>query len=930
MTDSFPERFELFARTRERMSSALIVALRLLWPQVIADLYDAERAADSARRIQAMRAAALRLEREQADRIGRIAPWLNERTIGCLELAGQIDMPTDGAQAWALVGNEELETRIAAAHLARQIRRESREFHLQYAGRIASLTQRHWPLDELMPLGASALAMAVFTAFDDLSDDAATREVVRHAIRTRAPVPLAGVLRDAEAYLVLHGVAPWPEDARQAPRIVEPAGSAPPPEPSSHEPSSPEPDWTSDRLPDRTPDRLLDRMPDQLQDRTSDLPPDQTREPVGAAGRGTASADMRTPTAAGRDAVGRDDAAARTPLRVLTRAQWSAVDALERSVQGFEQDVASVRRLGSSPLAGGEASRLGVLPTLQKVDDIDRDAVAFAHSVGLTPYSREARHALFDKLRERMRESGMAPAQIAELDVVVAMFDYVLDERRLPASARPLVWRLQQPVMALSLLDPGYLADEPRSLRRLVENFGAIAVGYSEDLVKDGELYRRLETVVRAMEIIASGLQVRSAVIARQVEREYQRASNSVSKLVNRVVNERSSLEASPGRRNRRDLRHRPGREREREVTEQVRRLLTERVADSGAPDSVNAFLQSVWLRHLRTTILRDGESSAPFRRSLGVVDDLLWTLESGNRSHSRSEFANRIPSLIKLLNVGIREVDAKDAEYKAFFDELFLIHLRRMRDRGGDGRQRAPVDTGPVPAEMAATATGILLPASTALPGASVDVWGGARLAAEPSGERAFADPAASVTRAAQTRVATAAPTAPGSLIEPGLELDDLVPDPLPAGSPPSAEPITGVPLTGVPITGVPVAVSPATAAELAPRPAGRAAEARHGVTEVSDRHLFEVLNSLDLSDAPLVSARVDMPPEQAVATLRRGMWIEVRSSDGSTNEAKVAWINPRRTVVLLVRHPDRKALSLRLSELKIRFERGHAYRLR
>ncbi|MFT4100633.1 MAG: DUF1631 family protein [Burkholderiaceae bacterium] len=545
-----------------------------------------------------------------------------------------------------------------------------------------------------------------------------------------------------------------------------------------------------------------------------------------------------------------------------------------------------------------------MLPTLQKVDDIDRDAVAFAHSVGLAPYSREARHALFDKVRERMRESGVAPAQIAELDVVVAMFDYVLDERRLPVPARPLVWRLQQPVMALSLLDPGYLADDPRSLRRLVENFGAIAIGYSEDLVKDGELYRRLETVVRAMEIIASGLQLRSAVIARQVEREYQRASSSVSKLVNRVVNERSSLEAAPGRRNRRDLRRRPGREREREVTERVRQLLAARVAGSGAPDSVSGFLQSIWLRHLRTTILRDGEGSAPFQRSLGVVDDLLWTLDSGSRSHSRGELANRIPSLIKLLNVGIREVDAKDTEYKAFFDELFLIHLRRMRDRGDDRHRRASADAGLASATMTTTATGILLPAATALPAASVDARG-------EGGDSLVVDP---------DRLDE------GPRGAPFVEVDDLLLDPLPAESLLPAE----SPQPAPPMPDRPIAVSPAIATALVPRTSGLAIDAGPGGAEPADHRLLDVLNSLDLSDAPLVSARVDARPEQAVAMLRRGAWIEIRSGDGRFSEAKVAWINPRRTVVLLVRHPDRKALSLRMSELKTRFDRGHAHLLR
>ena len=41
--------------------------------------------------------------------------------------------------------------------------------------------------------------------------------------------------------------------------------------------------------------------------------------------------------------------------------------------------------------------------------------------------------------------------------------------------------------MALALLDPAYLGDEPRSLRRLVEHFGAISVAFSDDLTRGSE-----------------------------------------------------------------------------------------------------------------------------------------------------------------------------------------------------------------------------------------------------------------------------------------------------------------------------------------------------------------------------------------------------------------------------------------------------------
>src|SRR5690606_11798838 len=322
----------------------------------------------------------------------------------------------------------------------------------------------------------------------------------------------------------------------------------------------------------------------------------------------------------------------------------------------------------------------------------ERDAVAFAHSIGEVPYSRNSRSRYFANVRKRLAEASATPAQLAVVDVVAAMFDYVVDDRRLPQAAHPLVWRLQQPALALALLDPGYLGDEPRSLRRLVENFGAIANAFADDLTRGSELYRRMETVVRAVEIVTSALQTRSAVMSRQVELAYTRAAGHVSQLIERIVRERSALESTPGRRNRRDYTRRPNRGQEREVTERIERLLEERLARHSVPESVQEFLRTVWVRHLRTAVLRDGEDSGEFRVALQVVDDLLWSLDDKGAGHvSRRELVQRIPPLIQVLTQGLRAIGAKEEEHRGFFDELFLIHLRRLQRRDRSGTVSGP-----------------------------------------------------------------------------------------------------------------------------------------------------------------------------------------------------------------------------------------------
>jgi hypothetical protein len=530
-----------------------------------------------------------------------------------------------------------------------------------------------------------------------------------------------------------------------------------------------------------------------------------------------------------------------------------------RALDASQHAADAARLLGSSSLAAAGPLPLPALPTLQPVVELERDALAFAHAIGVPPHSRQARERFFANARARLREVGMPAPQLAVVDVVAALFDYLIDDHRLPDGARAMLWRLQQPALALALMDPGYLGDEPRSLRRLLENLGALVTAYGDQLERGGELHRRLETVVRAVEIVAGALQSRAFVLSREVEREYARAARNVTQLVERLQRDAAARQPrAPAGRNRRDYRRRPSPQREQELTVRLSVMIGERLERHQVPGSVREFLLTVWLRQLRTTALRDGEESGQFKVALQVVDDLLWTLDPASRSADRREFAARIPPLIRLLTEGVREVGMASEELKPFLDELFLVHLRRMQ---GDGRER--------PRQASTSAPAPAAPGSSAPPTAPASP-------APPVSAPPVSDP----------------PTPPPPTLTDRRAPDDRLPP-----------------------------IRPARRREDRQRPvaagdADRTAQAR----------LQQVLSSLDLADLPTQPAVVPDAGADPVSRLRRGDWLRLIEPDRSDAYAKVAWINESRTVLLLVRHPDRRAQSMRSAELAGRFARGEA----
>lgn len=788
---------EIFASVRAESVRAVQEGLRARLADLAASLVQASGAARSDRESQVLHAAAAMLRVDPQRRIARVGERFQHLVEVLLEAARQ-DGEAARADALVLLDEQTLEAQLVAQPLAQALSVDGAPGYQTWSALVRRISPNPWNDDVLNPLGARVLAQALVAGIDDLLDVPVVRSFLAEWLRTDCAPFLSAMIVAGNQHLEALGVRAMAFEPTAAARDDS---TAPPTE---------------------APD------PPALPNIPGPVPPSPPAETV--------------PTDA--------------PLAVdPIQASAAAIAAPETDEHGRFVERASsaehdARTLGISPLAGfGADQRLRVLPTLQPVVEIERDAVAFAHSIGEVAYSRQARSRYFANVRERLAEAAAAPAQLAIVDVVAAMFDYVVDDRNLPDPVHPLLWRLQQPALVLALLDPGYLGDEPRSLRRLIENFGAIANGFGDELSRGSELHRRMDIVVRAVEIVTSALQTRSAVMSRQVTREYTRAATNVRQLVERIVRERTALEAVPSRRNRRDYASRPDQAQEREATVRVEQLLDERLAGQQVPDSVRDFLSQVWLRHLRTAFLRSGEDSGDFRAASQVVDDLLWSLGTADtRPVSRRELVERIPPLIRLLTQGLRAVGSREDEYRGLFDELFLIHLRRLhRHERGVG---------------APTVSAIIEAGETAAVATREDRGHGPSGAAATSGARDSSD------------------TGPGASL---------------------------------------------TTSDSQPRVTRRAGS----VGPDDRRRILEQLKQLDLSDLPAVPRRASIEADTALARLACGDWIELIGRDGESRYLKLGWLAPERTIALFVRHADRRAWSVQMSDIARRLRSGKAFLL-
>ena len=169
--------------------------------------------------------------------------------------------------------------------------------------------------------------------------------------------------------------------------------------------------------------------------------------------------------------------------------------------------------------------------------------------------------------------------------------------------------------------------------------------------------------------------------------------------------------------------------------------------------------------------------------------------------------------------------------------------------------------------------------------------------------------------------------------------------PDDVPAAEVPSAPgavPSTQQDAAALPAKAPALGAAPAAAHEVhAPRPpaaAGGAAEpagpsTAHGADaeaqSASELKLRRLIDSTSLDDVPRHPVRMDLSATELGRDLAPGQWLELISSTRKRILAKVAWINDRRSVVLLLQHPDRLILSRHVAALVDRAARRRAFRV-
>lgn len=119
-----------------------------------------------------------------------------------------------------------------------------------------------------------------------------------------------------------------------------------------------------------------------------------------------------------------------------------------------------------------------------------------------------------------------------------------------------------------------------------------------------------------------------------------------------------------------------------------------ERLKNKKVPDIVSAFLRGPWAQVVAESQLKYADGAADTDGYLGLVDDLIWSVQLKLARRNRSRLVDMVPGMLVKMREGLGLIAYPEERIPVFFDELITFHEQAFEGArpasAGDTPERA------------------------------------------------------------------------------------------------------------------------------------------------------------------------------------------------------------------------------------------------
>lgn len=307
-----------------------------------------------------------------------------------------------------------------------------------------------------------------------------------------------------------------------------------------------------------------------------------------------------------------------------------------------------------------------VLNELAQGNNAERQSIKGVTTTALAQMLNQLQRLPFERVMQTedlLAALGRQNGQVIELtrsqretiNLVTILFQFVVEDKSIPADFSRLLLRLQIPLFRAALLDGDFFSQKGHAARRLLNEIAISAVGWPSN--KEAPLFQKAEAIISA---VTQGFDTDTALFlvlledfSAFFEQEKRRAAFCERRLTNA---QDGKMHAEKAR----------------------KRVAVEvglRTDGFHLVDPLREFVTTVWFQVLFVRCLRAGNDTLPWRDGLQALTDLVWSVQPLKTAKDRHALIVMVPNLMERLRLGLEEIGFDPFATADFFTLLNRIH---------------------------------------------------------------------------------------------------------------------------------------------------------------------------------------------------------------------------------------------------------------
>jgi len=308
---------------------------------------------------------------------------------------------------------------------------------------------------------------------------------------------------------------------------------------------------------------------------------------------------------------------------------------------------------------------LGALSVLQS-QIASAGPLPVTHNEGAVALSHEVMQLKAQLLSQIGALRGERPSHVASMDedtidLVGMLFEFILEDRNLPAQMQVMLARLQIPYLKAAILDRKMFAHRQHPARRLLDSLADQAKGWSEESDRDGRLHDKVKSIVdQLLHEFDDDMGIFDRLLADM--QQFQEVNKRRSEIAEQRVAESTQ-----------------GREKLEQARRRAAREIIDRIGARKLPALMHGVLARAWANHLVLTLLRQGEDSGEFKAALRFVDDFIASTQPMPDAESRQVLRQMLPGIERGLREGLANVAFQEQDVERLLGQLHSFYRQQL-----------------------------------------------------------------------------------------------------------------------------------------------------------------------------------------------------------------------------------------------------------